>query len=70
MHRLPIATALLISFATAFGLCVWASSAVGVDLFPAQASPLQIRGFDSQQGGTGCLRARSCAGLKTESDYG
>ncbi|RNJ41217.1 hypothetical protein DNR46_35460 [Mesorhizobium japonicum] len=46
MHRLPIATALLISFATAYGLCVWAFSAHRADLFPAQASPLEIRGFE------------------------
>lgn len=46
MHRLSIATALLISFATAYGLCVWATSAHPVDLFQAQASPLAMRGAE------------------------
>ncbi|PBB66042.1 hypothetical protein CK228_24515 [Mesorhizobium sp. WSM4312] len=46
MHRLPIATALLISFAMAYGACLWASSAHRLDLFQAQASALEIPGFE------------------------
>ncbi|QKD03580.1 hypothetical protein EB235_20560 [Mesorhizobium loti R88b] len=44
MHRLPVVTALLISFVAAYGTCVWASSGHPFDLFQAQASPLDIRG--------------------------
>ncbi len=43
MHRLSVLTALLISFVIAYGACVWAFSAHSVDLFQAQASPLEIR---------------------------
>lgn len=45
MHRLPIVTALVISFVTAYGLCAWASSVHQIDL-QAQAAPLDIRGIE------------------------
>ncbi|QKC76369.1 hypothetical protein EB233_13190 [Mesorhizobium erdmanii] len=46
MHRLSVLTALLISFVVAYGMCAWAFAAHPVDLFQAQASPLEIRGSE------------------------